>query len=29
LQRDKLFTAPPEIITEPPVVQDEGVFVPA
>src|SRR4029077_20445375 len=29
LQRDKLFTEPPEIITAPPVLQDEGVFVPA
>ncbi len=29
LQRDKLFTQPPEIITAPPVSQDEGVFAPA
>ncbi len=29
LQRDKLFTQPPEIITAPPVPRDEGVFVPA
>ena len=29
LQRDALFIAPPKIITSPPVLQDEGVFVPA
>jgi hypothetical protein len=29
LQRDKMFTQPPEIIIAPPVLQDEGVFVPA
>ena len=29
LQRDKMFTQPPEIITAPPALQDEGVFVPA
>jgi hypothetical protein len=29
LQRDQKFTQPPEIITAPPVLQDEGVFVPA
>jgi alkanesulfonate monooxygenase SsuD/methylene tetrahydromethanopterin reductase-like flavin-dependent oxidoreductase (luciferase family) len=29
LQRDQLFTRPPAIITAPPVLHDDGVFVPA